>query len=235
MTISAKLFNQHRSAVVSSSVLLFGLFTAVAALLFFAWLAEQMREGDTLMFDNAIRGFVHDHANDALTQIMRALTVAGSTLIVSSLTCVVLLVFFIGRHWWSAIVFSVMMSGAVVLNFVLKHSFSRDRPTAYFETPIPDSYSFPSGHALFSLCFYGALAWIITRHMQGRLGSALVWIGAVILIIGVGSSRIYLGVHYPSDVLAGYTAAIIWLIAVAAADRWLSVHYKHLPVRHSGI
>jgi undecaprenyl-diphosphatase len=212
------------TTVVSGTVAALGLLVAVAALLFFAWLAEEMLEGDTMAFDNAVRGFIHDHSNETLTSTMRAFTFMGSTLFLSSLTGLVLVVFFVGRHWWSSAVFAVMMAGAVVLNFVLKTAFSRDRPTTYFDTPVPDSYSFPSGHALFSLCFYASLGWIITRHLSSRWTKAAVWTISVFLFCGVGLSRIYLGVHYPSDVLAGYTAAIIWLIAVAVADRWLSLH-----------
>lgn len=223
MTQNAKKRWDH-TAVISGSVAAGGLLIAVGALVFFAWLAEEMLEGDTMIFDNEIRGFIHDHSNETLTSPMRAFTFAGSTLFISSLTGVVLLVFFVGRHWWSSAVFAVMMAGAVVLNLVLKTAFSRDRPASYFDTPIPDSYSFPSGHALFSLCFYGSLGWIITRHLKGRWSKAAVWMITVFLFCGVGLSRIYLGVHYPSDVLAGYTAAIIWLIAVATADWWLSRH-----------
>lgn len=223
MTQRAKKRWSH-SAVISGSVAAVGLLIAVGALIFFAWLAEEMLEGDTMLFDNAVRGFIHDHSNETLTSTMRAFTFAGSTLIISALTGIVLAVFVKGRHWWSSAVFAVMMAGALVLNFVLKHSFSRDRPTSYFDTPIPDSYSFPSGHALFSLCFYASLGWIVTRHLKTRLAKAAVWTITVLMFCGVGLSRIYLGVHYPSDVLAGYTAALIWLIAVAVADRWLSLH-----------
>jgi len=206
----------------SGSVVGVGFIAAASALLFFAWLAEEMLEGDTLLFDNTVRGFVHSHSNGSLTALMRALTYAGSTLVIGTLTVIVLAIFLIGRHWWSTVVFAVMMAGAMLLNFVLKTSFARDRPNTYFDTPVPNSYSFPSGHALFSLCFYVCLAWILTRHMTGRWPKAVVWLFTVLLVCGVGLSRIYLGVHYPSDVIAGYTTALIWLSAVAGADGWLS-------------
>jgi hypothetical protein len=154
-------------ALFSWSVVGVGFIAAVAAILFFAWLAEEMLEGDTMVFDNAVRAFVHEHSSEALTTVMRAFTFVGSTIFLGILTSIVLLVFVVGRHWWSTVVFGVMMSGAILLNFVLKTSFARDRPTTYFDTPVPDSYSFPSGHALFSLCFYVSLAWILTRHLNG--------------------------------------------------------------------
>jgi len=222
MSDDAKTNADHWPSLFSWSVVGVGFNAAVAAILFFAWLAEEMLEGDTMVFDNAVRAFVHEHSSEALTTVMRAFTFVGSTIFLGILTSIVLLVFVIGRHWWSTVVFGVMMSGAILLNFVLKTSFARDRPTTYFDTPVPNSYSFPSGHALFSLCFYVSLAWILTRHLNGVWHRATVWTLMAMLVVGVGLSRIYLGVHYPSDVIAGYTAALIWLIAATSADRWLS-------------
>src|SRR3954453_10821457 len=202
MSHDAKTSAERWPGLFSGSVVGLGFIAAVAALLFFAWLAEEMLEGDTMVFDNAVRGFVHEHSDESLTVVMRTLTFAGSTLVISTLTAIVLAVFLIGRHWWSTVVFSVMMAGALLLNFVLKSAFARDRPTTYFDTPVPNSYSFPSGHALFSFCFYVSLGWILTRHLQRRRTRAMVWVLCSVVVAAVGLSRIYLGVHYPSDVVA---------------------------------
>src|SRR3954453_20021131 len=102
-------------AIISGTVAVLGLITAVAALLFFAWLAEEMLEGDTVAFDSGVREFVHAHASETLTMVMRGFTFAGSTLFLSIVTAMVLAVFIIGRHWWSAGVFALMMAGASVL------------------------------------------------------------------------------------------------------------------------
>jgi len=74
---------------------------------------------------------------------------------------------------------------------------------------------------LLSFCFYGVLAAIIMARIERRLFQVIIWLGAFILIALIGFSRIYLGVHYPSDVLAGYTAALVWVAAVATADWFL--------------
>jgi undecaprenyl-diphosphatase len=219
--------NRH-PAIIPGTMATIGLLTAVAALFFFAWLAEEMLKGDTAAFDSAIREFVHAHSSENLTEVMRAFTFAGSTFFLTLLTAILLAAFVYGRHWWSACVFSIMMAGAVVLDLVLKSSFARDRPTTYFDTPVPTSYSFPSGHALFSLCFYFSLAWVVTRHLKRRRTRTGVWLLTALTVGAIGLSRIYLGVHYPSDVIAGYTAAFIWLIAVASGDRWLSLHKRNL-------
>jgi undecaprenyl-diphosphatase len=110
------------------------------------------------------------------------------------------------------------MAGAVILNFVLKTSFARTRPLPFFDTPLPSSYSFPSGHALFALCFYGVLAWLIAAGIRSQALRISIWTVAVLLVLLIGLSRIYLGVHYPSDVIAGYAASIVWIVAVISAD-----------------
>jgi undecaprenyl-diphosphatase len=114
-----------------------------------------------------------------------------------------------------------MMSGEAILGIVLKETFQRPRPQSFFGFVPPDSYSFPSGHAFASLCFFGTLAWLISKHQSGKLPIFLIWTAAVFFILTIGSSRIYLGVHYPSDILAGYLAGITWLVAIYLADHRL--------------
>ena len=87
------------------------------------------------------------------------------------------------------------------------------RPDPFF-MPKPSTYSFPSGHALISLCFYGLLAGTLTHDMRSKWHRVLVWCAAAVLITLIGLSRVYLGVHWPSDVIAGYAAALIWMGAV---------------------
>ncbi|MBA2736501.1 MAG: phosphatase PAP2 family protein, partial [Pyrinomonadaceae bacterium] len=83
---------------------------------------------------------------------------------------------------------------------------------------LPESYSFPSGHSLYAVCFYVGLAWLITSRLNNRPARILIWIFAVFLCLLIGLSRIYLGVHYPSDVIAGFAAAIVWLSTVFLID-----------------
>ncbi|HMC29816.1 MAG TPA: phosphatase PAP2 family protein, partial [Candidatus Angelobacter sp.] len=83
---------------------------------------------------------------------------------------------------------------------------------------VPNSYSFPSGHALTSLCFYGVMAGLLSARIKSLPWRIALWTAAVLLIIAIGLSRIYLGVHYPSDVLAGYLAATVWVSAVIVLD-----------------
>jgi undecaprenyl-diphosphatase len=202
----------------AGSILFLGLATAAGALFLFAWLAEEVLEGDTQAFDETIRASVHGFAGGWLTAFMNFVTMLGSTLFLG-VVFICILIIFIGKNWKrSAVLLAVTMVGAIILNFVLKVSFARARPMPFFDTPLPDSYSFPSGHALYAACFYGVLAWLVAARMRDRSLKILIWALAVVIALLIGLSRIYLGVHYPSDVIAGYAAAIVWVFTVIWAD-----------------
>jgi undecaprenyl-diphosphatase len=100
------------------------------------------------------------------------------------------------------------------LDQILKLCFHRPRPEAFFGLAIPATYSFPSGHALTATCFYGVLAGLLAARTRPLAGKAGLWALAATLAALIGLSRVYLGVHYPSDVLAGYAAAVVWMAAV---------------------
>jgi len=200
------------------SILFLGLASAVGALFFFAWLANEVLEGDAETFDKAVRVFVHGFASESVTALMRFITMLGSTLFLS-LLCAGVFVIFVTKNWKrAAVLLMTTMAGAVILNFALKVNFGRVRPVPFFDTPLPDSYSFPSGHALYAACFYGVLAWLVAARIQNKSLRILIWSLAVSLASLIGLSRIYLGVHYPSDVIAGFAAAVVWILTVVLTD-----------------
>lgn len=202
--------------------LAFALAAAMGALLLFALLAEDVLEGETMAFDGTVRSLVQQFASPDLTSAMRFVTMLGSTQTLVALgLCASAL--FVAAGWRrDLILFAVTMAGAAALNATLKLSFGRARPEAFFDTPLPTSYSFPSGHALLSLCFYGALAVVVAPRLRRTTARAAVWASAGLLAALIGFSRIYLGVHYPSDVVAGYAAALVWVVLVALGDYTLS-------------
>ena len=211
--------NSFRVRVLGKALII-GFLLAFAVVLLFAWLAEEVHEGDTLRFDEYVRGIVHTHATPALTSVMRFVSSVGSPEVMTLLSIVSFLVLW--RETWrrAAIVLAVTFAGGGLLDTVLKLSFRRARPAAYFDYPLPHSFSFPSGHAMFAFCFFGTLASLVTARLKGRRVKIFVWAAAAVLIALIGFSRIYLGVHYPTDVVGGYTAAFIWVGAVTIGDRW---------------
>jgi len=201
------------------------LLVATTALFVFGWLAEEMLEGDTRQFDAFVRTAVHQFSTPAFTRVMQVFSFLGSVAAVTTMSLVAVCVSLYFRHTRTAALLVVTMLGVAVLDVTLKHAFHRPRPAPFFGAA-PNSYSFPSGHALCSFCFYGMLAAILAPLARGRVAKFGIWMAAVVLIGMIGISRIYLGVHYPSDVFAGYCAAIVWVGAVGFLDRSLRAGEK---------
>ncbi|HWN99096.1 MAG TPA: phosphatase PAP2 family protein [Blastocatellia bacterium] len=201
--------------------LVIGLVLAAGALFLFAMLANEVAEGDAQRFDDWVRGGVHQVASPTLTSGMRIVTVLGKPALLFGLSLVASLVFLARKNYRAAIMLVVAMAGSTLLDTVLKLSFRRARPTPFFDTSVPSSFSFPSGHALVSFCFYSIMAALISARTRSRAVRVIVWALAALLVMLIGFSRIYLGVHYPTDVLAGYAAALIWVIIVGVVDHAL--------------
>ena len=202
------------------------LMVAVLSLFLFAWIADGVAHDRTDGLDLAIRNQVHAYASPGLDRVMIFISFLGGDGLTAAaiLSVIAFLVF----RWRRAVVWmAVTILGAVVLDLSLKYAFHRPRPVPFF-VPVPYTYSFPSGHSLFSFCFYGVLAGLLAGRMQSRLGRILVWSLAALLVAAIGVSRIYLGVHYPSDVIAGYLAAALWVSTLLALDR-VRIERKSAP------
>ena len=199
-----------------------GFCASAAALLFFGWLTNEVLRGETRHFDAVIRESVHSLASPRLTYVMRGITELGAPRFLVPLAIVLVWrLASTGRHR-AAILFVVAAIGGEALDQFLKLVFRRARPEAFFGYAQPLGYSFPSGHSVVSCCFYGVAAAILTVRMRSPLKRALTWIAAGLLAASIGLSRVYLGVHHPSDVIAGFAAAIIWVTAVRLGyEVWL--------------
>jgi undecaprenyl-diphosphatase len=199
--------------------LLGSLACAALFLILFAGLAEEVFEGGLQQFDSRTRMMVHGFSTPQITKLMQALTFLGSIRFLLALFIVTIAVFLAAGWKRAAIWWAVAVGGSVVLDISLKLAFHRARPVPFFGTA-PLTYSFPSGHALSSLCFYGALAGLCCTRIQSRMSRILIWVTSGVLVAGIGLSRIYLGVHYPTDVIAGYLAGAIWVSALLFAARF---------------
>lgn len=199
-----------------------GLAAAIVTLIFFGWLADEALEGETREFDEFTRAAVHQLASPMLTTFMRGLSFIGSTIALSiGTTCAV--VMFAMRRWGrEAKLFAITMIGASLLNITLKLAFKRPRPVPFFNLSPPESYSFPSGHSLTSAVFFGALAAILSARIKSQRVRVTLWIVATTMFLLIGFSRIYIGVHHTTDVIAGFAAALIWILVVRFVEMQLS-------------
>lgn len=200
-----------------TAALVASLGAAIVFVVLFSWIADEVREGGTTTFDSVIRTWVHGFATPGLTNVMFAISFMGATGLIVMVIFGFLL--FLYERWKRGLLWlSLTMAGALILNITLKLAFERSRPQPFFGN-LPQTYSFPSGHSLLSFCFYGVMAGLIMARVRSRWLRILVWCAAAVLILLIGVSRIYLGVHYPSDVVAGYAAGAIWVSTMIAMDR----------------
>jgi undecaprenyl-diphosphatase len=180
------------------------------------WLTEEVLEGDARGLDLTFRNWLHQNASPGRTRAAFLFSLIGDKVLVASLI-ICLIVFLLLRWRRAAGWMTVAMGGSLVLDLAMKWGFHRPRPIPFFGT-MPQTYSFPSGHSLFSFCFYGVLAGLITDRIDNRTLQTAIWTVAGVLIAAIGLSRIYLGVHYPSDVIAGYLTAAIWVSTILVLD-----------------
>ncbi len=206
-----------KPVVVVETAILVSLTVAVFATFLFAWIADSVVDQHSRDFDLAVRTAIHHYASPAMTRAMFAITFMGNPgLVLVAIVTVGLLLYF---RWYRAITWLLItVVGSSVLEVSLKLAFHRTRPTPFFGA-LPRTYSFPSGHALYSFCFYGVLAGLLADRVRSVAFRIVIWTVAAVLILAIGISRIYLGVHYPTDVLGGYLTATIWVATMIAVDR----------------
>src|SRR5687767_1683256 len=200
------------------ATLIVGVLAAVVAFGLLSWLAREMLEGETADFDGWIRTALNGMASPGLTGLMRFVSRFGGPSWLGIIGASVVLGFLIKRWYRGVVLVVVTFGGAWLLDFALKHAFGRTRPAPFFDQPLPASYSFPSGHALFSFVFFGTFAVLLMQRVKSHAARVAIGTAAALLVALIGVSRIYLGVHYPSDVIAGYLTALTWVSVVAVGD-----------------
>ena len=212
-----------RLTVVAAAWLAAGLAFSVFVVWAFVELADEVVEGESRAFDRAVLLWIHSTFPGWLDGPMRLVTALGYYWVVMPLLAVVVF-FFYGRGWkLSAMLLLVSTAGSIVLTTVLKSVFQRARPELFDSGYQASFYSFPSGHATVAVGFYGMLTLILAYRLRGITRWAVAVSGTLVVFL-IGFSRLYLEVHYPTDVLAGYLAALLWLVCVGAVYAlWLSV------------
>ena len=195
-----------------------GLLAAAGCLWIFGKLAEDVVSNDPLLsVDQTAATAIHELRTPALTAIFLIVTALGSIEAIALVSLVGAVVFGAWRRWLLFGTWVIAAGGSVVLILLLKALFARPRP--YFEQPLllETYYSFPSGHAMEAVVLYGMLAYFAVLALRTWRARAAVVLGTNLLVLLVGFSRMYLGVHYFSDVMAGFAAGGVWLSSCITA------------------
>ncbi|WP_224412834.1 phosphatase PAP2 family protein [Oscillatoria salina] len=187
-----------------------GLILAGFALWSFAEIAEEILERESYFFDKQILLAIAQWHNPLADRIVVGLTYLGQPTFLLIVCTVLGIGLLFNRKRSEATTLAIAAFGAAGLNLLLKDLFARDRPQLWDRIVDVNFYSFPSGHAMISMVIYGAIAYLLAINFP-KWRVAIV-VTAVFLILSIGFTRLYLGVHWPTDVIAGYAAGIVWLV-----------------------
>jgi undecaprenyl-diphosphatase len=190
--------------------LLGGLIVAAIGTWIFVAVASHVQAGSTQAFDNAVIRWMGAHHTKLLDDIMLEITALGTGTVVMMIVAVAGLFLVLTQHKYSAILLLVSTFGGLVLNGVLKLGFNRPRPSIFVPEIHAVSSSFPSGHAMSAAIVYGTVAYLAARLHKRAWARFLVMAVALVVILLISISRMYLGVHYPSDVIAGVAIGLAW-------------------------
>jgi undecaprenyl-diphosphatase len=194
----------------------------------FVELADELREAEGFPFDAPILHLAHAMARDGFDQLFLLFSALGYEYGVVPFDIALVVALAWRRRFRESIFAAVALGGSALLNIAAKQAFARDRPSLWESISPEDSFSFPSGHAMGSMTLAGVLV-LLALPTRWRW-VAIAAMGVFVPMVGL--SRIYLGVHYPSDILAGWAAASVWAVGCYGL-----VFYGHLrpwQVRNSG-
>ena len=187
-----------------------GTLVAVAGTSAFAFMAGHVRSGTTQLFDDSVMAYLGEHRSPAVERFMLEVTYLGTAVTVMTIVAITGLFLFLTRHRYSALLLAVATVGGIILNNILKLSFDRPRPRIFTWGQEAMSSSFPSGHAMSAAIVYFTVAYLAARLEPHRALRALTMFIALTIVALICVSRMYLGVHYPSDVLAGVLIGLAW-------------------------
>jgi membrane-associated phospholipid phosphatase len=191
----------------------------------FAELADEVHEGESFGFDRPILRFAHGLASDGLDTVFVFFSAVGYAWGVVPVDIALIAILVWRRRMREGLFAGVAIVGSALLNFATKQFFARERPALWDSIAPETTYSFPSAHAMGS----ATLAWVLLLLAWRTRWRWPVTIGMAAFAVMVAFSRVYLGVHYPSDILAGWAAASVWTAAV-----YLSIYRNGARPWHDG-
>jgi membrane-associated phospholipid phosphatase len=209
-----------------------GILVLIGATWLFAIIAEDVINQEQLSrLDVELSNAIHARDTRSLTLVLLVVTNVHSTVGVGLIALAVTVYLWRRRLKDWALAFALSVYGGMLLNAILKHIFQRSRPHLPGSVLTFKGYSFPSGHTIMATTLYGALCALLISRVRGWLWRGVIIVGAIFLIVLVGFSRIYLGAHYLSDVLAAMVEGLFWLAVcltgVFTMRRWKEQKHTH--------
>ena len=204
-----------------------GILVLIGAGLLFGVIAENVVSGDALTtVDAELAQWLHTHSTPVLTKYLLILTHMHDPIVISFIVVLIALYLIWRKRWYGALAVLLVVQGGMLLNLLAKYTFHRARPS--FEHPLImlTTYSFPSGHVAATTLFYGVLAALLISKTPTWSRAACVFLIAFTMVVLVAFSRMYLGAHYLSDVLAAFLEALAWLAMCLTAIQTYRLYRK---------
>lgn len=176
--------------------------------LLFTMLAQEVMEAETLGFDTAVLTMIHKIANPTLNGLFLGVTNLAGAVFIGVITIALAVGFYMRHEIYNSLYILLTLGGTLVLNTTLKIFFKRTRPDLWSLLVVEKSYSFPSGHAMISMALALTLI-VLTYYSRARWFSII--LGAFYVVL-IGFSRLYLGVHFPTDILGGWLISSVWIL-----------------------
>jgi membrane-associated phospholipid phosphatase len=184
----------------------------LTCIMVFFFLSREILEGEALHIDVRAFAWADSLGSPAFTKFMVVVTFFASRYFITAISLVLIFYFlFVRRHRWYSLKVPVIALGSISLNLILKFFFNRPRPVVPHLVE-SSGLSFPSGHAMISASFYGLLFYLVWKHVHHPVLRIFLLTSLVAIILLIGFSRVYLHVHYATDVMAGYAAGLLWVI-----------------------
>jgi membrane-associated phospholipid phosphatase len=184
----------------------------LTCIMVFFFLSREILEGQNLHFDDRAFAWADSWGSVAFTKFMVVVTFFASRHFITAVSLVLIFYFlFVRRHRWYSLKVPVIAVGSITLNLILKFFFNRPRPLVPHLVE-SSGLSFPSGHAMISASFYGLLFYLVWMHVKQPVLRIFLLVMLVFIIMLIGFSRVYLHVHYATDVIAGFAAGLLWVI-----------------------
>jgi membrane-associated phospholipid phosphatase len=205
------------------AVLIGGLSASLASIFLFGKISDEILEREAMAFDSRLVQMGRKIRKPELDRVMSVATSTGEPWALALVSGLVGLIWVKKRRFADIVTLLLAVAGGGAVNQVLKTFFRRDRPALRLRRAHASGYSYPSGHAMTTLASYGTLAFLISRHgsLTKRPEMGLVWVPTLALCALVGCSRVYLEVHYPTDVIGGWAVGTVWLTTCGIARSFM--------------